>query len=77
MDLLVTTAAQRPDLLSVMLAAMRRNAGDQGYADLVAPVRPSAEHRHHDAPIAATTACPSTRVSAGRFGRGDVRAAPQ
>ncbi|MFB9834747.1 N-acetyltransferase [Actinoallomurus acaciae] len=41
----------RPDLRgkglsSIMLAAMRRNAADQGYASLVAPVRPSAKHRH-------------------------------
>jgi hypothetical protein len=33
-------------LSSVMLAAMRRNAADRGYASLVAPVRPTAKHRH-------------------------------
>ncbi|WP_329257076.1 N-acetyltransferase [Actinoallomurus sp. NBC_01490] len=31
---------------SIMLAAMRRNVADQGYADLVAPVRPNAKHHH-------------------------------
>jgi L-amino acid N-acyltransferase YncA len=35
-------------LSSIMLAAMRRNAADQGYADLVAPVRPNAKHRHRE-----------------------------
>jgi hypothetical protein len=33
-------------LSSIMLAAMRRNAAEQGYVDLVAPVRPNAKHRH-------------------------------
>lgn len=47
----------RPDLRgrglsSVMLAAMRRNAADQGHTGLVAPVRPNAKHRHPHLPIA-------------------------
>jgi hypothetical protein len=33
-------------LSSIMLAAMRRNAADHGYTDLVAPVRPNAKHHH-------------------------------
>ncbi|MDT0318927.1 N-acetyltransferase [Streptomyces millisiae] len=39
-------------LSSVMLDAMRRNAADRGYASLVAPVRPSAKHRHPELSMA-------------------------
>lgn len=46
----------RPDLRglglsSAMLAAMRRTAAEQGFTSLVAPVRPSAKHRHPRLPI--------------------------
>lgn len=46
----------RPDLRgeglsSVMLAAMRHNTAERGYSGLVAPVRPSAKHRHPHLPI--------------------------
>jgi hypothetical protein len=35
-------------LSGVMLQALRRNAADQGFRDLVAPVRPNGKHRHAD-----------------------------
>jgi GNAT superfamily N-acetyltransferase len=47
----------RPDLQgrglsAVMLDAMRRNATKLGFGSLVAPVRPTAKHRHPHIPIA-------------------------
>jgi len=47
----------RPDLqgrglAGIMLDAMRRNAAELGFDSLVAPVRPTAKHRHPHMPIA-------------------------
>jgi GNAT superfamily N-acetyltransferase len=52
LEISVRADLQGNGLSSIMLAAMRRNAADQGYADLVAPVRPTAKHRRPRMPIA-------------------------
>ncbi|MFD5896787.1 N-acetyltransferase [Streptomyces sp. NPDC060366] len=44
-EITIATDRQGRGLSGIMLAAMRENARSRGFAELVAPVRPSAKHR--------------------------------
>lgn len=50
-EITVATERQGQGVSGRMLAAMRRNAQQRGFGELVAPVRPNAKHREPDAPI--------------------------
>ncbi|MEU6018596.1 N-acetyltransferase [Streptomyces sp. NPDC047515] len=50
-EIAVTNGRQGEGISARMVAAMRENAGRLGFADLVAPVRPSAKHLDVSAPM--------------------------
>jgi hypothetical protein len=52
LEIAIRTDLRGKGLSSTMLAAMRRNAAELGYASLVAPVRPNGKHRYPHMSIA-------------------------
>jgi GNAT superfamily N-acetyltransferase len=52
LEITIRRDLQGHGLSAVMLDAMRRNAAKLGFGSLVAPVRPTAKHRHPHVPIA-------------------------